>query len=90
MPEFKNRSFTEADELTVDGMLFIDCRFTKTHLIYRGGELPGFSNCQLESCQFSFSDAAARTIGYLAFLQKVGASMVVDAVFDEVRRGEIE
>lgn len=63
MAEYRNQTLT--DEIEVDGHVYVDCRFRRARLNYRGGEPPRFDNCAFEDSRFSFHDQAAQTLTFL-------------------------
>jgi hypothetical protein len=63
--------------LEIDGNAYLDCVIDHCVLIYRGGDLPSFSGCQISHNTFRFEDAALRTITFLGVLNANGFQDVV-------------
>ena len=72
------------ETIQVDGEAFSDCEFRDARLVYSGGELPSFSRCRFDDCEWKFDDAAARTLAHLKLLWAVGAKASVQAQIKEI------
>lgn len=62
-----DRSFG-AEQVPVDGGHFERCSFNASILVYRGGAVPVFDNCQFERVQFSLKGAAGNAAAFLKML----------------------
>jgi hypothetical protein len=68
MTEIAGTTFEERD-VVLDDHAYTNCVFRRCRLVYGGGPLPVISGCELDSCAFRFTRAAANTIGFFAMLQ---------------------
>jgi hypothetical protein len=71
MTEFKGRTYSNGEQIEVDGNSFTACRFEKASLRYSGGPHPVFEDCNFSGAGWHFSDSALRTI---QLLQQINAS----------------
>lgn len=69
----------------VDDTEFNGCVFDRAELVYAGGELPSFVNCQFNEVSLQFTDAAANTFKFLSGLRKGGFSPAIDKIVKGVR-----
>lgn len=66
-----NRTIRDTS-LLIDGAHFFRCTFINCQLIYSGRDEVDFDDCTFQDCNWTFDDAAARTLGYISTLfQKV-------------------
>ncbi|MFN0198296.1 MAG: HNH endonuclease [Planctomycetaceae bacterium] len=65
--EFDLETFKK-QSIVVDGKKFTNCTFEQCRLVYKGGELPAFSGCNLPSCHWVFDESAANTIRMLHYI----------------------
>lgn len=72
--------------LQSDNCDFIKCRFTNCIIEYSGGDVPGFQDCEFDSCEFLFTGPALHTVQYLHMLYHGGFSPIVDAMFDQIKQ----
>ena len=72
------------ETIQLDGEEFSDCEFRHARLVYSGGELPDFSRCRFDDCEWKFEGAAARTLAHLKLLWAVGAKTSVQAQIKEI------
>ena len=63
MTRYENRTF-ENEHVVLDEGVFVNCVFKNCSLEYSGGDVY-VQNCQGESCQLVWRDAAQRTINLL-------------------------
>lgn len=63
MAEIRNQVL-EGRQL-IDGVSFFDCEFKDAQLVFKGVELPGFSNCRFTRSHFAFEENAATTVNLL-------------------------
>jgi hypothetical protein len=68
----------------LDGESFSDCEFRECRLVYSGGEVPLFTGCQFNGCDWKFEDAAARTLAHLKQIWAVGGKAPVQALIKEI------
>lgn len=73
MAEIRNQVVT--GEQSIDGHLFIDCKFENARLIYQGGPPPGFTNCTFDETNFAFDGAAGRTLSFLKAMAPARTNM---------------
>lgn len=59
-------------DVVVDGIHFDRCTFKGTNLVYRGGRIPLFGNCELQEAQFNFSGSAFNTLNFIRQLKEAG------------------
>jgi hypothetical protein len=71
--------------VTVDGIEFKGCTFENSALVYAGGELPSFVDCQFNGVSLKFEDAAANTLSFLSGLRKGGFAPAVDKIVKSIR-----
>ena len=85
MNTVENETF-QNKAVTVDGIEFKGCLFENSALVYNGGELPSFIDCQFNGITLKFSDAAANTLDFLSGLRKGGFAPAVDKIVNEIRK----
>ncbi|OCW56919.1 hypothetical protein [Hoeflea olei] len=83
---FRNRSFFE-QSIGLDGSSFRDCVFTSCSISYCGGEIPSLSGCRFDGCTWQFGGPAANTIAFLSGMHRGGFDRLIEATFEEIRRG---
>jgi len=83
---FKDRKFS-GDQIALDGSSFFNCSFSNCTMVYSGGEIPTLSGCRFGDCGWQFGGEAANTIGFLSGLYQGGFDTLIEATFDEIRRG---
>jgi hypothetical protein len=83
-PSVENQTFQD-DAILVDGNQYRNCVFIDTTLIYEGGKLPTFVNCQFRGVDLQFAESAANTLKFLSGLNKGGFQAAVDAILKGVR-----
>lgn len=62
-----NRAYRD-ERISADGMRFVNCTFSGTTLVYEGGEVPVFQNCNMSGVSFDFGGAAGNTFQFLKML----------------------
>ena len=72
------------ETVVLDGEFYSDCEFRDCRMIYRGGEVPTFTRCRFEDCEWKFEDAAARTLAHLKVVWGAGAKGPVQAMIKEI------
>lgn len=83
---FDSKAFVRK-ELEVDGKSFVNCSFNQCVFIYSGGNPPEINGCSFDNCSWKFADAAARTLGFFSGMHSGGFDKMVEATFNEVRKG---
>ena len=87
MASFFDKKFQNVTEI-IDGNSYERCTFLGCNIIYRGGGIPKFSACTLESCKWTFEDAARRTIALLKGINSgmgAGGKQLVEETIQEIR-----
>jgi hypothetical protein len=72
------------ETIVLDGESFERCEFRNCRLVYAGGDLPTFSECRFEACEWKYDEAAARTLAYLKLVWGLGGKASVQALIKEV------
>jgi hypothetical protein len=72
------------ETVVLDGETFADCEFRACRMVYAGGELPTFSHCRFDECEWKLEDAAARTLAQLKLIWSVGGKAPVQAMIKEI------
>ena len=72
------------ETVRVDGEAFSNCEFTGCRLVYAGGQVPEFSDCRFQDCEWKFDEAASHTLGYLRLMWNVGAKSAVQATIKDI------
>lgn len=71
----------EGVRVVLDSGSYTRCVFRRCELVYRGGELELIGNI-FEDSQFTFEDAAGRTVDFLKrFAQTPGGAELIEATF---------
>ena len=87
--KYSNNNFENAT-ISLDGNHYDNCGFQRCQLIYNGGDLPIFSgDLRIEHCEFTFADAADRTLGFLHLMYHLGNKVVVEQVINKIRTRRI-
>jgi hypothetical protein len=76
---FSNRT------VELDGNEYDGCDFQNCTMIYRGGEIPSFTNCSFGSPNFIFEDSAQNVLVFLQLLYHGGFQSFIEATFDNIR-----
>lgn len=84
METIENTTF-QGEAIMVDGKQFKSCLFEECTLVFAGGELPEFQNCQFENISMQFDGAAAKTLKFLSGLSAGGFSAAVENIIGGVR-----
>lgn len=84
----ENKHF-ENEAVPVDGVQFKNCAFTRASLVYGGGVLPSFVDCQFNGVALDFSGPAANTLQFLSGLRRGGFAPAIDKIVDGVRRQQL-
>ena len=72
------------ETVVLDGETFSDCEFRDSRLVYSGGEVPSFSRCKFDGCEWKLDDSAARTLTYLRQMWEVGAKAPVQSLIKDI------
>jgi hypothetical protein len=89
MTTCESRQFTE-ETVTIDGQVFLRCHFERCLLVYRGGDLPGFSDCLFEDAEWKCEDAAFRTLAFFGVLHRMGAGQLLEDIVAKIREMPID
>ncbi|NDJ84933.1 MAG: hypothetical protein GYB66_03515 [Chloroflexi bacterium] len=84
MEVVENQTF-RSETITVDDTQFKNCLFDNASLVYAGGALPSFVDCQFRSVSLQFTAAAANTLEFLGGLRRGGFAPAVDKIINGVR-----
>lgn len=87
MDAVNNQTYTH-ERVTVDGKAFTDCTFTSVTLVYVAGTVPTFTDCSFDNTSLVFEGAASSTLQFLSGLYQGGFARSVDAIFENIRKGE--
>lgn len=91
MATFKNSEFENIEE-RLDGNIYVDCIFKRCHLIYGGTGVVTLEGCGFHECKWSFVDAAARTLNFMAGLYHgtgAGGKDLIEKTIENIRKGRI-
>lgn len=72
----------------IDGNRYVECRFERCKMIYRGGPIPQISGCHFEDCTWHFEDAAERTLLFMRQLYHgmgPGGAQLIEATLTMLR-----
>ena len=86
--ESTGKTFAKTTEI-LDGNSYSECRFESCRLIFRGGTLPVIARCHFENCQWSFEDAAERTLVFMRQLYHgmgPGGVELIEATLGAIRQ----
>ena len=83
MQKFTGQEFVGVT-VDLDGKHFERCRFTNCKLIYRGGEIPIFTETSGDAGAWEMADAADRTLNFLRLMYRIRPEMV-DQIFSKIR-----
>jgi hypothetical protein len=75
------------ETVALDGQAFERCEFRECRLVYAGGELPSFTDCRFDACEWKHDESAARTLAYLKLMWGVGGKAPVQALIKEITGG---
>ncbi len=79
-------------QITLDGNRFVDCEISNCVLVYKGGVLPVLRDCQINDCQWNFSDQAANTLQFMAAMYNgmgMGGMEIVDQTIINIRNNTL-
>ncbi len=91
MDTFENHKFENTD-VRLDGNKYINCTFKRCHLIYGAKGVVTLDGCSFHECKWSFVDAAAMTINFMAGLYHgtgTGGKDLVEKTFENIRKGRL-
>lgn len=83
MRVIENETFS-GNTILVDGTKFTGCTFEEVALLYKGGDLPEFVNCQFDGVSLQFGEAAANTLKFLSAVRGRGFAGPVDRILAAV------
>jgi hypothetical protein len=72
------------ETVRLDGQAFANCEFSGCRMVYAGGEVPEFSDCRFQDCEWKFDEAASQTLSYLRLMWNVGAKSAVQATIKDI------
>jgi hypothetical protein len=72
------------ETVALDGGVFEDCEFRQCRLVYAGGDVPTFTQCRFDTCEWKYDDAAARTLAYLKLVWSLGDKAQVQAQIKQI------
>jgi hypothetical protein len=75
------------ETVSLDGETFEDCEFRACRLVYAGGEVPKFTGCRFDACEWKYDEAAARTLAYLKVVWGVGDKAQIQAQIKQITGG---
>lgn len=84
MTSVENKTF-QSESVPVDGQEFKSCTFNDATLVYGGGALPTFVNCQFSGVSLHFEGAAGKTLQFLSGLSAGGFAPAVEKIVEGVR-----
>jgi hypothetical protein len=87
--KFKNQTFSN-DDVHMDFNHFINCRFVGCNLIYHGFGTMGMEGCSFTNVRWTFSDAAANTVDFMASLYTgagEGGRKLIEQTFENIKAG---
>ncbi len=77
----------------LDFQEFVDCRFDRCKLIYRGFGPVQLDRCKFGAVEWTFSDAAQNTVNFLSGLYHgagLGGQQLVDQTFHNIQSGSLQ
>ena|ERR1700730_11246044 len=85
---FVYKTYTDTDEVRLDGHTFKHCKFIGSHLIYEGLGLVVFEHCTFKSPRFALEGPAKNTIDFLTGLYGSGefGHNLVEKAFNQIRK----
>lgn len=86
---FKGQKFSKED-VHMDFNEFLSCEFADCNLIYHGYGPIGMEGCSFTNVRWSFSDAAANTLSFMASLYAgagEGGRRLIDSTFEDIKAG---
>lgn len=78
------------EEVLLDGNEFEGCVFESCVIVYGGGAEVTLANNTFDQCDWRFVDAAERTLRMLHALYHGGGKELIEATFENIRRGTLE
>ena len=81
----KNKKFLNTS-ISLDGGTFEGCEFENCELIFSGYMPVQLTDCTFgQNIQWSFSGPASTTVAFMAALYAMGATELIDNVFEKIR-----
>ena len=83
----------DGKQVTLDGNTFISCEISNSVLVYKGGVLPIMRDCQINDCQWNFSDQAANTLQFMAAMYSgmgLGGMDIIDQTISNIRNNSLQ
>jgi hypothetical protein len=75
------------ETVLLDGESFEGCEFRACRMIYAGGAVPHFRDCQFADCDWRLDDAAGRTLAFMQLLWSVGGKAPVQGLIKTITGG---
>jgi hypothetical protein len=72
------------ETVPLDGESFRDCEFRDCPLIYRGEQVPAFTDCRFHECEWRLEGSASRTLEHLQVMWTARAKPTVQSLIKEV------
>lgn len=82
--KIEDRSYT-FEEVVIDGNSYLRCSFTNCRLVYSGGEIPMFNDCEFRDSTVAFADQAKLTLLTMNMMYRSGFDDVIEFYLNEVR-----
>lgn len=77
------------ERLSIAGKRFVGCTFNGTEIVFDGTESGGFERCRFTRHRFTFSGAAALTLGVLTVMYKdPSLRPMLDETFQNIKSGD--
>ena len=88
--KFEGKKFFKAS-IDLDDNQFYDCIFDSCVLVYRGGPSPNIAKCSFSNTFFSFAEAAANTLQFIANMYQHGfKDNIVTVLNNIVANGNVD
>lgn len=88
METVENETF-DSTSVVVDGKQFTNCTFHDVSLVYSGGDVPRFVDCEFTRVSLAFDDAAAQTMYFLRGMRKSNFGPAVDRMVATIRNESV-
>ena len=72
------------ETILLDGHNFGDCEFRDCRLVYRGEQVPVFTDCRFHQCDWRLEGPANRTLEHLKVMWGAGSKSVVQSLIKEI------
>jgi hypothetical protein len=87
--EWNQKTF-ENETVRLDGNRYTECVFKNCTLEFAGGPVPEINSCESQDCKWAFTEAAERTLQFMALLYKSGEGgrRLVEYTYEHIMRGQ--